>query len=203
MSLVNWLNASKDLVATITAALAIILTLATAVLQRSQQKRQAYREIYNTLMSDDLHRGRWLVNSIEDELKCEEALKKDRALILRTLGTFDNLALYARKRVVLRRWVLRIWHHPLKQMESGANIIWKVELKRIDRDKRLKEGLHLRPWPDLWWLFRKANGYVSTLPCCTEEDSRGPQIRRWIQLKREVRRKSSHGALGKVRENGG
>jgi hypothetical protein len=198
---IDWLSRSKDVVATITATLAIILTLVTVILQRGQHNRQGYREIYNTLMSEDLHKGRWLINTIDDESKYENALKEPggRALIYRTLGIFDNLALYARKRIVPRRWVLRIWHHPLKQMEPSVKIIWMVDRKGKNREEERKAGRTLSPWPDLQWLFRKADAYVSMLPCCTEEDSRGRQIWKWTQLRATKTKRKARERLLKIR----
>jgi hypothetical protein len=51
-------------------------------------------------MSEDLHRGRWSIFAIRtpDEIPSDE---EDRRLIYRTLGVFDNLAMFVRHRVVL------------------------------------------------------------------------------------------------------
>jgi hypothetical protein len=166
----NWFQSSKDLIAIIIAALAVVVSLVTVTLQRRQAQRAAYREIYTTLMSEDLHRGRWLIIDIsktgiipKDEL--------DFRLIYRTLGVFDNMAMFARQRVIPQKWVLEVWHHHLKDMYRGANIIRQ---NAIDA----KDSSAAAPWPQLWILFEKAKTYHSTLSCCPPNNSRDGRIRR-------------------------
>ena len=55
---------STDLLSLIIATLAVVLSLITVVLQRWQQQREAYRGIYEVLMSEQLQRGRWLISEI-------------------------------------------------------------------------------------------------------------------------------------------
>jgi hypothetical protein len=114
----SWFQSSKDFIAIAIATLAVGVSLVTVILQRRQEKRAAYREIYTALMSDDLHRGRWMIRKVskpgdipKDEL--------DVRLIYRTLGVFDNMAMFARHRVVPLKWVLEVWHHPLNEMREG------------------------------------------------------------------------------------
>src|SRR5215469_14972133 len=111
----NWFQTSKDLIAITIAALAVVVSLVTVILQRRQEQRAAYREIYTTLMSEDLHRGRRLVN----EISKTRVIPKDELdfrLIYRTLGVFDNMAMFARQKAVPLKWVLervRRQHHGL------------------------------------------------------------------------------------------
>jgi len=164
----NWFEASKDLIAISIAALAVVLSLITVVLQRRQQQRAAYREIYSTLMSDELHRGRWMISRISGP----EHIPKDKLdyrLVYRTLGVFDNLAMYERQGVVPRKWVLDVWHHPLHDMYKGASVI------RRDAEK---DGA-VSPWPQLWTLFDQAAAYRSSLACCQPAGGgRGSRVRR-------------------------
>ena len=60
----NWFQASKDLIAITIAALAVVVSLLTIIMQRRQGQRAAYREMYTTLMSEDLHRGRFLIKDL-------------------------------------------------------------------------------------------------------------------------------------------
>jgi hypothetical protein len=163
----NWFQASKDLIAIAVAALAVAVSLITVILQRRQGQRAAYREIYTTLMSEDFHRGRWLINDIpktgvlpEDEL--------DFRLIYRTLGVFDNVAMFARQKVVPLKWVLEVWHHPLRDMHEGANII----------RQNVEASAGASSWPELWILFGRAEAYHSRLPCCPPDNSWRGRIRR-------------------------
>jgi len=168
----NWFQHWKDFLTITIALLAIALSLVTVLLQRRQQQRAAYREIYSTLMSDDMHRGRWLINRIT---KMEDIPddQLDYRLIYRTLGVFENLAMYDRHKVVPHEWVLDVWHHPLQEMYRGANVI------RSDAEK----GGLVSPWPQLWILFEEAEMYRSELSCCPPDGGgRGIRIRRWLRL---------------------
>ena len=185
----NWFQTSKDLIAITIAALAVVVSLVTIILQRRQAQRAAYREIYTALMSDDLHRGRWLIRNMskthdipEDEL--------DYRLIYRTLGVFDNMAMFTCRRVVPLKWVLEVWHHPLKEMRKGANIFRQ---HAIDA----KESSAAVPWPQLWILLDKAQTYHSALPCCPPDNSWRGRIRRLASPSRWRRRpKIRSGAAG-------
>ena len=166
----NWIHSSKDLIAITIAALAVVVSLLTVILQRRQGQRAAYREMYTTLMSEDLHRGRFL---IKDLPKTEDIPnnESDSRLIYRTLGVFDNLAMFARQRVVPRRWVLEVWHHPLKDMHEGANIIRQKAIET-------KDSGAISPWPQLWVLLDKAEAYSSMLPCCPPDKNWRNRVRR-------------------------
>jgi hypothetical protein len=166
----NWFQSSKDLIAIAIAALAVLVSLVTVIFQRRQEQRAAYREIYTTLMSEDLHQGRWLINNIskthiipEDEVELR--------LIYRTLGVFDNMAMFTRRRVVPLKWVLEVWHHPLKDMRKGTDIIRQNFIE-------VKYSSAATPWPQLWILLDKAQRYHSTLPCCPPDNSWRGRIRR-------------------------
>ena len=166
----NWIYSSRDLIAIIIAALAVVVSLITVIMQRRQEQRAAYREIYTALMSDDLHRGRWMIRKVSKT----HIIPKDEQevrLIYRTLGVFDNMAMFARRRVVPLKWVLEVWHHPLNEMREGVR----------DIRKHIKEGngtSAAEPWPQLWILLDKAQAYHSTLPCCPPNNSWRGRIRR-------------------------
>ena len=57
----SWFGEPKDLIAIVIATLAVILSLVTVLIQKQQQQRDAYRQIYDVLMSPELHRGRWMI----------------------------------------------------------------------------------------------------------------------------------------------
>jgi len=172
----NWLQGSKDLLAIAIAALAVVVSLVTVILQRRQQQCEAYREIYSTLMSEDLHRGRRLINGIRTTANIPKD-GPDFLLIHRTLGVFDNLAMYGRHRVVPRKWVLDVWHHPLREMRNGADIV-----KRDIERQYVKRRGSVSPWPQLWTLFGIAEIYRSRLPCCQRDCGLGARIRQSAAL---------------------
>ena len=154
----NWFEQIKDVLGIALATLAIALSLLTVVLQWRQHQRDAYRQMYETLMSEDLHRGRWLITEISATTAMPENAE-DVRLVFRTLGTFDTLAMYLRHRVVPRRWVMDVWHHPLREMRSGAEIV------RAHRIHTQTQAPVVR-WPQLWHLFDQAETYDTDLACC-------------------------------------
>jgi hypothetical protein len=120
---------STDLLSLIIATLAVVLSLITVVLQRWQQQREAYRGIYEVLMSEQLQRGRWLISEISQPGDLPKDRSADFYLIHRTLGWFDTLAMYHQRRVVPRRWVIEcgITRLTLSALgpKSCSMIVWK------------------------------------------------------------------------------
>jgi len=155
----NWSEQFRDLLGIALATLAIVLSLVTVLLQRRQHQRDAYRQIYETLMSEGLQHGRWLILDIADTGVMPDD-PEDVRLVFRTLGTFDNLAMYVRHRVVPRSWVMDVWHHPLREMRAGAETVRTVDLAH----RRI--ATYIVPWPQLWQLFEQAEKYRSDFPCC-------------------------------------
>ena len=150
----------KDLIAIAVAAVAVVLSLTTVIIQRRQQQRDAYRQIQDVLMSEDIQRGRWMVIAIGlGDLPFPERYSADFYLLNRTLGIYDTLAMYVRRKVVPRTWVLDMWHHPLHRMLPGAE-------KLARRHREL--GLTWTPWPELWSLLEQAKNYRTSLRCCTD-----------------------------------
>jgi hypothetical protein len=158
----SWFASSKDFLATVVAFLALLVSFTTVVLSRKQQQRTAYWDLYSVLMSDDLHRGRWLIYEIHSE--DDDPNRHDDAetyyLIYRTLGVFDNLGMFVKRKIVPRELVLEVWHHPLIAMCPGAQIV---------RDHAIRTSPQPGvPWPELWALFISAKEYAesSGLACC-------------------------------------
>jgi len=154
----NWFGPFKDVLGVALATLAIGLSLLTVILQRRYQQRDAYRQVYETLMSDSLHRGRWMINEVAQKGLPDDP--DDLRLIYRTLGTFDNLAMYVRHGVVPRTWVMEVWHHPLRELQTGA------ERVRAAQRSDVSASSGLVAWPQLWELFKDAENYHSEMPCC-------------------------------------
>jgi len=137
----DWFTQTKDLLGIVIATLAVILSLVTVLVQKRQQQRDAYRQLYDVLMSPDLHRGRWMLVDIGNGMIQIPAPDSEQYfLIYRTLGVFDALATYTRHRIVPRRLVVKVWRRPLLDMRKGATI---VRSRHTDWE----------PWEDLWWLF--------------------------------------------------
>lgn len=91
----------KDLIAVAIAALAVVLSLTTAIMQKRQQQRDAYRHMQDVLMSEDIQRGRWMIIEIAlDRLTVPGEFSPEFYLLNRTLGIYDTLAMYVRRGVV-------------------------------------------------------------------------------------------------------
>jgi len=144
-------------VSLLVATMAVALTVITLILQRKQQQREAYRGVYEALMSDQLQRGRWAIVDIARSKQLPEAGSADRYLIFRTLGWFDTLAMYYRHKLIPRQWVLDVWHHALHDMNDGARLLLSDHLEK---------GQDYAPWPYLWSLLDDAVDYRSSMLCC-------------------------------------
>ena len=155
------MGSSTDLLSLLVATLAVALSLITVVLQRRQQRREAYRGIYEILMSEQLQRGRWLISEISRPGDLSEDRSPDSYLIYRTLGWFDTLAMYGQRRVVPRRWVMEVWHHSLRDISPGAKVML---------NDRLERGQGYAPWQHLWPLLDDAAHYQSRGLCCHPQD---------------------------------
>jgi hypothetical protein len=156
----SWFGEPKDLIAIVIATLAVILSLVTVLVQKGQQQRDAYRQIYDVLMSAELHRGRWMIVDIgEGKIHLPEPDSPEFFLIYRTLGVFDALATYTRHRIVPSRLVLKVWRHPLLDMRRGAEAI---RTRHTD----------WKPWEDLWWLFDRLPAKTSFTPPTKETRTR-------------------------------
>jgi hypothetical protein len=155
----QWLDRSKDLLALTIATVAVVLSLIAAVIQKRQQQRDAFRHIQDVLMSEDIQGGRWMIGEISrGKRDFPDQFSPEYYRINRALGVWDTLAMYVRRGMVPRSWVLDMWHHALAEMRPTAR-----ELAR-----RLQESeLSYRPWPELWSLLEDAARYRSSLSCCS------------------------------------
>jgi hypothetical protein len=144
----SWFVQNKDLAGIMIATLAVILSLVTVLIQKRGQQRDAYRQIYDVLMSPELHRGRWVIADIGNgKIEVPDRDTPEFFLIYRTLGVFDALATYARYRIVPRRLVFAVWQHPMTDMREGAEVIRRHHMDRRHTD--------WKPWAQLWWLFTR------------------------------------------------
>ena len=116
----SWFGEPKDLIAIVIATLAVILSLVTLLIQKQQQQRDAYRQIYDVLMSPELHRGRWMIVDIgKGRTQIPEPDTSEFFLIYRTLGVFDAATYTAPIVPVLSQGLAhplltcaRAWHPP-------------------------------------------------------------------------------------------
>lgn len=106
-----------------------------------------------------LQRGRWMIIEISPGKRdIPEQFSAEFYLLNRTCGLCDTLAMYIRRGVVPRRWVLDMWHHQLAGMRPVAR---QLALRHLEN------GLGWTPWPELWSLVDEAARYRTSLVCCT------------------------------------
>src|SRR3954467_2749521 len=102
-----WLRRSNGPPAGAIATCAVILSLIAVVIQRRQHQRTAYQQIQEVLMSEDVQRGRWMVSEISQRRReLPEPFTSDYYPIKRTIGVCNTLAMYVRRKMVPRSWVL-------------------------------------------------------------------------------------------------
>jgi hypothetical protein len=153
----DWFERTKDLIGITIALLAVLLSVATVLTQRAQQRHHAFQQIHEALMAPEHQRGRWMLWEIAKSGQFPPTDSDDFYLINRTLGTLDNLSLYVQRGVVPRQWVVDVWHHPLQSMEKAVLTLM---------DQRAA-ALGWRPWPHLSRFLAEVHDYRSPdLPCC-------------------------------------
>jgi hypothetical protein len=184
------MGSSTALISLVIATAAVALSLITLVFQRRQHQREAYRGLYEILMSEQLQRGRWLIEDISSTQHLPEDSSPDLYLIYRTLGWFDTLAMFDQRRLVPRRWVLDVWHHHLRNMNTAATIM---------RNDRLARGQEWTPWPHLWPLLEEAVHYRSDMPCCWLERMAYSQRRAPGRVRGRDERKSGSAKIQRAR----
>ena len=147
---------TRDLIGIAIAAIAIILSLVTVLIQRRQQRHHAFQQIHDVLMTPEHQRGRWLMWDIARAGRLPDEGSPDYYLINRTLGMLNLLALYSQHGVIPRRWVLEVWHHPLQQMAPAVTLLVNDRIT----------AANWRPWPQLDRLIQQAATYRSPEGCC-------------------------------------
>jgi hypothetical protein len=164
----SWFGQNKDLLALVVAAVAVVVSLVTVLVQRRQQQLDAYRQIYDALMSPEIHRGRWSIIEVGRTGKSPEWDSGEQFNLFRTLGMLNALATYYRHRIVPRRLVRKVWKYPMMDMRVGVRIIRNAEIARIPESGRVIRPVGWEPWPDLWWLLgRLPREPISGLPAAT------------------------------------
>lgn len=157
VGLMEWVNTYKDLLGVVIATLAVGLSLSTVLVQRSQQRRDAYRYMHEQLISPEIQQGRRLLFDAGRSQQLPDDHSENFYLMNRAVGMYDTLGLYVRRKVVPRRWVLEVWHHSIRDSRAGAELL-AAHRRTVHHS--------WSPWPHLWYLLGQAERYRSRLPCC-------------------------------------
>jgi hypothetical protein len=152
------------------ALIAVALSTVSLFTGRRERRLDAFFRVQDFLLNPDAQEGRYLLY----EADRRGALPKDReefALIVRSLSNFNTVAVFARRGIVNRDWLLDVWHHSLAEMRLGFDSV--VAYRRRNWHDR-------GAWPDLDQLIAAAAAYRCDLPCCSppplEAAAEGPVL---------------------------
>jgi hypothetical protein len=155
----EWFSHNKDFFSLAIATIAVALSLTTVAMNRRQRKQDTFLRIHELLTSSDIQRGRHLTYDI-GRTGVVPVDKEDYATVNRALSTHNTVAMYVRRRVVSRRWVLDSWHHTLVDMKAGAQVF-------IEYRQTHQHAWSL--WGDLQSLIAAAEQHRTNMPCCLAE----------------------------------
>jgi len=151
---VTWIADNTEILALVVAVAAVVASLFTVLIQRRQQRLDAFRQIHELLITPELQRGRRLVFKAMVDNQLPDSQSDDFAIMNRAIGMYDTLGTYLAKGIVPRKLVLEIWHHALREIRPGARMVAAHRAGPL-------------PWPHLWLLLDDADKYRSKLSCCT------------------------------------
>lgn len=98
---------------------AVGLSFATVVMNRRQRQQDMYLRVHETLIDVQMQRGRRALYRCGQDGALPPEDSDDFALISRTLSVHNAVAIYVRRGIVPRRWVLAEWRNTLCDMRRG------------------------------------------------------------------------------------
>jgi hypothetical protein len=104
------------------ATVAVVLSFSTVMLNRRQRRQDVYFRVHETLTSLEMQRGRRLLHRCGEKGALPPEDDADFALISRTLSVHNTVAIYVRRGLVPRRWVLAGWQNTLCNMRQGTRL---------------------------------------------------------------------------------
>jgi hypothetical protein len=106
----------------------------------------------------EMQRGRRLVYAIGRGGEIPAAGSDEYEAVNRVLAAHNNLAMYVRRGVINKSWVLDAWHHTLRDLRPGA-------VAFIDHRRETQSW---RVWTDLERLMGDAERFRTKRPCCKD-----------------------------------
>jgi hypothetical protein len=153
---VTWISNHTALLALTVAAVAASLSLINTLLSRRYRRQDAYLRMHDLLTTPEMQRGRRLLYAIGrgGEIPVDDSPEYEA--VNRVLAAHNNLAMYVRRGVIRKSWVLDAWHHTLRDLEPGVTTFINYRM-----------GHHSwRVWTELEWLIAGAKSYQTNRPCC-------------------------------------
>ena len=160
VDVIDWLMDNKDVLAVGLALIGIILALYTAGTNRNQRRRDALYRIHDLLTSSDQQRGRRLLYDAARTGAFPAFDSEDFATMNRAIVTLDAVGLYVRRRVLPRRWVLDVWHHPFADIKPAAEAF-------IAHRSSMHVNTGWRAGTDMEDLLDQAARFRTRRRCCT------------------------------------
>jgi hypothetical protein len=157
----NWIGSHNGIIALIIAALAAALSLTNTLLNRRYRRQDAYLKMHELLTDPEIQQGRRLISRIGRTGELPEIDSDEHIAISRTLVTHNNLAMFIRRGVISKRWVLDAWHHTLRELEAGTAVY-------ISRRRQIHRW---RVYSELEQLIADAVNYKSNQPCCQGDET--------------------------------
>lgn len=155
----HWFTESKDLLTAAVAVLGVGLALSAALTNRGQRRRDALYRVHDLLTSTDQQRGRRLLFEAARAGQFPDLDSDEYATMNRAIATLDAVGLYARRRIVPRRWLLDIWHHPFTDIRPAAYAF--IAYRRSRNNTGWRGGQRLED------LLDQASRYRTRRACCT------------------------------------
>ena len=163
----SWFDQNRDLIGIGLAAIAIILSMYTALISRRQQRLDAFLRIQEQMFHTEMRRGRRRVYQFVVTGTLPAVDSPEFGQSIRALGLFDMLAMYVRRGIVPRDWVLDCWHRRLVELRPG-----------YEQMIELRQHWHptWQPWSDLKDLMNWADRYRCTRACCVPDVQMGSAV---------------------------
>jgi hypothetical protein len=156
----SWISSHTAVVALVIAATAAALSLANTMLNRRYRRQDAFLKMHDFLTTPEMQRGRRLIYAIGRTGEIPDYDSDEHVAVNRALAGHNNLAVYVRRGVISRRWVLDAWHHTLRDLAPGAAAF-------INHRGELHAW---RVWTELERLMVEAASYKIDEACCRGTD---------------------------------
>lgn len=104
------------------ATVAVGLSLTTVILNRRQRRQDMYLRVLETLIDPQLRRGRQLLKDCGESGLLPPEGSDDFALLSHTLSVHNTIAIYVRRRIVPKRWLLEGWRNTLASIRPATEL---------------------------------------------------------------------------------
>lgn len=160
----RWIIDHIDLVGIFLAAVAILLSLMTAIINVRQKRRDSFLRVHELLSDPDQQEGRRLLYLFARCSEPPDLCSPEFASMNKAVTTLNAVALYVQRRIVPRRWFLDVWHHPLRDIAPAAEAFLTLR-QRAQLDQSWRPGTHLHQ------LLDQARTYRTRMSCCRPADT--------------------------------